>query len=58
MGGALTGLALTSLDCESVNAVVRPDNDRALRVLEKLGFAEDSEHLRDGVSHVLLRRKR
>jgi RimJ/RimL family protein N-acetyltransferase len=58
IGGVLTGLALTSLDRESVNAVVRPDNDRALRVLEKLGFAEDSEHSRDGAPHVLFRRRR
>ncbi|MBN2205488.1 MAG: GNAT family N-acetyltransferase [Thermoleophilia bacterium] len=55
---ALTGLALTSLDRESVAALVRPGNAGALRVLEKLDFAAAGELDRDGVPLLLLRRRR
>lgn len=58
IAGALTGLALTSLDRESVAALVRPGNAAALRVLEKLGFASAGDVVREGVSHLLLRRRR
>ncbi len=55
---ALTGLALTSLDRESVAALVRPGNAGALRVLEKLDFAAAGELDRDGTPLLLLRRRR
>jgi RimJ/RimL family protein N-acetyltransferase len=55
---ALTGLALTSLDRESVAALVRPGNIGALRVLEKLDFAAAGELDRDGTPLLLLRRRR
>ncbi len=55
---ALTGLALTSLDRESVAALVRPGNAGALRVLEKLDFAAVGELDRDGAPLLLLRRRR
>ena len=57
---ALTGLALTSLDRESVAALVRPGNVGALRVLEKLDFAAAGELDRDGapLPLLLLRRRR
>jgi RimJ/RimL family protein N-acetyltransferase len=55
---ALTGLALTSLDRESVAALVRPGNAAALRVLEKLDFAAAGELDRDGAPLLLLRRRR
>ncbi len=54
----LTGLALTSLDRESVAALVRPGNAGALRVLEKLDFAAAGELERDGAPLLLLRRRR
>jgi len=54
----LTGLALTSLDRESVAALVRPGNAGALRVLEKLDFAAAGELARDGTPLLLLRRRR
>jgi len=55
--GALTGLALTSLDRESVAALVRPGNAGALRVLEKLSFSPAGEIVRDGAPHLLFRRR-
>jgi len=55
---ALTGLALTSLDRESVAALVRPGNAGALRVLERLDFAAAGELDRDGTPLLLLRRRR
>lgn len=58
IAGALSGLALTSLDRESVAALVRPGNAAALRVLEKLDFADAGEVVREGVSYLLLRRRR
>jgi len=55
---ALTGLALSSLDRESVAALVRPGNAGALRVLEKLEFTPAGELVREGGTFVLLRRRR
>ncbi len=56
--GALTGLALTSLDRQSVVALVRPGNDGARHVLEKLGYAFEGEVERGDVSQLLFRRRR
>ena len=58
IAGALSGLALASLDRESVAALVRPGNAAALRVLEKLGFAAAGEVVRKDVPYLLFRRRR
>ncbi len=58
IGGALTGLALTSLDRESVVALVRPGNDDARHVLEKLGYAFEREVERAAAPRLLFRRRR
>ncbi len=56
--GALTGLALTSLDRESVVALVRPGDDGARHVLEKLGYALEREVERGDAPRLLFRRRR
>jgi RimJ/RimL family protein N-acetyltransferase len=58
IGRILTGLALGSLDLQSVIAYTLPANERSRRVLATLGFAEEGEVLHERLPHVLYRRRR
>jgi len=54
----LSGLALGSLDLESVVAYTLPDNARSRRVMEKVGFVYERDLVHEGLPHVLYRRTR
>lgn len=52
--GAILHYAREELQMERVQALVRPGNERSLRLCEKLGFMRKGEVQENGASHVLL----
>ena len=55
--GAILAYARDELMMERVQALVRPGNERSLRLCEKLGFVPAGETAPDGERHVLLVRE-
>jgi RimJ/RimL family protein N-acetyltransferase len=58
IGGALVGLALTSLDLESIIAHTLPHNTAFRSVLARLGFTYERDIVHEDQPHVLYRRAR